>query len=139
MANLLFLPYSNIWDSTNRLVVGFTCCTIGGIGMCYLWWRERENYIFLAGSIFVPGWFSGIAGLISTFVSIYTRKNGGYGASSIASIAVTGASTVICGLLAAIYSFKLWLLRRIDHELGGKAKDTGSQAGTESGTEKQSV
>ena len=129
------LPYSNIWDSTNRLVVGFTCCTVGGIGMCYLWWQESDNHVWLVGSIFVPGWFSGIAGLISTFVSIYTHKNGGYGASSIASIAVTGASIVICGLVAAIYSFKLWLLRR-DDELAAKSKDTGSQAGTESGTEK---
>ena len=122
----------------NRLVVGLACCAIGGIGMCYLWWRQRAIYPWLVSNIFVPGWLSGLGGLISTFVSIYTHNNGVYGASSIASVAVTGATTVICGFLAAFYSF--WLLRRLknEHEQMQKQKEMGSEAGTENGTEKES-
>ena len=133
MTNPLSPPYSDICGLTNRLVVGFSCCTIGGIGMCYLWWRQRDNYVWLVSSIFVPGWLSGLAGLVSTFVSIYTHNSGVYGASSIACVAVTGTSTVICGFLAAFYSF--WLLRRLKHEHERKQKETGSEAGTENGTE----
>jgi len=55
-----------------------------------------------------------MAGLILTFVGIYAHNHGAYTTLSIASVAVTGSSTVICGFLAAFYSF--WLLRRLKHE-----------------------
>ena len=55
-----------------------------------------------------------MAGLISTFVGIYAHNHGAYTTLSIAPVAVTGASTVICGFLAALYSF--WLLRQLKHE-----------------------
>ena len=136
MANPLFRPYSNIWGSTNRLVVGLVCCTIGGVGMCYLWWRQRAVYPWLVNSLFVPGWLSGVAGLISTFVCIYTHNKGVYGATMIACIAVTSTTTLVCGFLAAFYSF--WLLRRLKKEHAQMQKEGGSEAGTESGMENQS-
>jgi len=129
LAGFLFLPgsfgtllklqihvkeYKNVLSAVQNLplfVVGFSCSAIGGIGMCYLWWCHGTNYAWLVNSIFVPGLLSGISGLISTFVDIYTNKDGKYKASSIASVAVTGACAAICGFLAAIYSF--WLLRRL--------------------------
>ena len=128
MANLLFLPCSNLWVPTTRLALGLTCCVIGTIGMCFLWWCQRANYVWLVSSIFVPGWLSGIAGLISTFVGIYGHNNGAYSTLSIATLVVTGASTVICGFLAAFYSF--WLLRRLKHEHVRKQRQTGSETGS---------
>jgi hypothetical protein len=60
-----------MWDSTYSLVVGFTCSGIGALGLCVLWWRWSHNYIWLLTSIFIPGIFSGLSGLISTFVNLY--------------------------------------------------------------------
>ena len=79
--------------------------------MLLLWWRWAHNYVWLLNSIFIPGVLNGLSGLISTFASIYGVQNGVYGGSSIATLAVTGACTVICGLLTAIYS--LWKLGRV--------------------------
>jgi hypothetical protein len=92
--------------------------------MCYLWLRHRTNYAWLVNSIFAPGWLSGLSGLISTFVDIYANNNGAYKASSIASIAVTGGCTAICGILAAIYS--LGLLRRLKKDHDDAHKGIGS-------------
>ena len=124
MPNIPFLSCANSCGSTRRFVVGFSCSAIGGIGMCHLWWRHRTNYAWLVNSIFVPGWLSGVSGLISTFVDIYANKNGAYKASSIASIAVTGGCMAICGFLAAIYS--LWLLRRLKKDHDDSHKGIGS-------------
>lgn len=98
--------------------------------MLFLWWRQNTNYPWLVSSIFVPGFLSGVAGLISTLVSIYGHNNGAYNTLSTATLVVTSASTVICGLLAAFYSF--WLLRRLKHEHKHEYKRvaTGSEAGT---------
>ena len=60
-----------MWDSIYSLAVGFSCCGIGALGLCVLWWRWSHNYIWLLTSIFIPGMFSGLSGLISTFVSLY--------------------------------------------------------------------
>ncbi|KAI0001112.1 hypothetical protein BJV77DRAFT_972546 [Russula vinacea] len=98
-------------DLINRLIIAFGCCGVGACGMIMLWWRWSHNYVWLLNSIFVPGTLNGLSGVISTFASIYGAQNGVYGASSIATLAVTGACTVICGFLTAIYS--LWKLNRV--------------------------
>lgn len=118
------------------LAVGFSCCIIGAIGMCFLWWRQRANYPWLVSNIFVPVWLSGMAGLVSTFVGIYAHNNGAYTTLSIATVAVTGASVVICGFLAAFYSF--WLLRRLKHEHERGQSETVRESGMLYGTGKWS-
>jgi len=109
---------------TNRLVIGFSCSALGGIGMCYLWWRHHKNYAWLVDSIFIPGWLGGLSGLISTLVDIYANKNGAYNAASIASVGVTGGCAVASGFLAAIYSFGL--LRRLKKQHDSAQKGNGS-------------
>ena len=99
-----------MWD---RLGIGFTCCGIGVTGLCYLWWRFKHNYVWLLSSIFIPGMFSGISGLISTFVNLYGSGNSvHYGATTIATIAAIGGYTAICGLLTMIYTIKRHLVKR---------------------------
>ena len=122
MPNPLFLPCSNLCGSTHRLVVGFSCSALGGIGMLYLWYRHWNNYAWLVNSIFLPGLLSGISGIISTFVDIYANNGGMYNASSIASVAVTGACAAICGFLAIIYTFVLLRHLKKDHEDAQKGK-----------------
>ena len=49
--------------------------------------------------------FNGISGLISTFVSLHNSKNGvHYGATTIATLVVTGGCTVIFGSLTVYYT-----------------------------------
>jgi hypothetical protein len=95
--------------------------------MCYLWWRWAHNYVWLLNSVFVPGVLNGLSGVISSFASIYGAQNGVYGASSIATLAVTGACTIICGILTAVYS--LWKLdkvkRRHIREMMAQVKNDG--------------
>jgi hypothetical protein len=71
--------------------------------MCFLWRHQSHNYVWLLSHIFIPGFLSGLSGLITTFVNVYATQDGVLGASSIATLAVTGTCTVICGLLAAFY------------------------------------
>ena len=106
-----FRPEFTLLTFRFRLVIAFGCCGIGACGMLLLWWRWAHNYVWLLNSIFVPGVLNGLSGVISTFASIYGVQNGVYGASSIATLAVTGSCTVICGFLTAIYS--LWKLDRV--------------------------
>jgi len=96
------------------LIIAFGFCGLGACGMCLLWWRWSHNYVWLLNSIFVPGTLNGLSGVISTFASIYGAQNGVYGASSIATLAVTGSCTVICGTLTVIYS--LWKLDKIKRQ-----------------------
>jgi hypothetical protein len=93
------------------LAIAFGCCGIGGCGMLLLWWRWAHNYVWLLNSIFVPGMLNGLSGVISTFASIYGVQNGVYNASSIATLSVAGACTIICTFLTAIYS--LWKLGHV--------------------------
>ncbi|KAF8463967.1 hypothetical protein DFH94DRAFT_857897 [Russula ochroleuca] len=86
------------------LVIAFTCCVIGTIGLCVLWWRWSHKYAWLLSTIFIPGMFSGLSGVISTFVGIYGAQEGvHYGVTTIATVAATGGCSVICGFLAAIH------------------------------------
>ena len=98
--------------------------------MLLLWWRWAHNYVWLLNSIFVPGMLNGLSGVISTFASVYGVQNGVYVASSIVTLAVTGACTIICGLLTAIYS--LWKLDHVKRQHlreMGKMKSDGEVMG----------
>jgi hypothetical protein len=82
--------------------------------MLIFWWRWAHNYVWLLNSIFIPGMLNGLSGVLSTFASIYGAQKGVYGTSSIITLAVTGACTLICGFLTAIYSFfKLNRVKRV--------------------------
>ena len=112
------------------MVIAYVCCGVGGFGMFILWIRWSHNYVWLLGNIFVPGLLNGLSGLLSTFVGIYATQNGTYGASSIATLAVTGACTLICGFLTAIYT--LWKLNAVKKKHvreTEEARKAGSEVG----------
>ena len=35
------------------LAVAGSCCGVGALGMCWLWWRWRDNYVWLLNRIFL--------------------------------------------------------------------------------------
>jgi len=111
------------------MVIAYSCCGVGGIGMCFLWLRWSHNYVWLLNSIFIPGLLNGLSGILSTFAGIYGAQKGVYGTSSIITLAVTGGCTLICGFLTAIYS--LWKLRRVKrlHSHGMEQMRNGGEIG----------
>jgi len=114
------------------LYIGYGCCGVGGIGMCVLWWRWSHNYVWLLGSIFIPGMMSGVSGVISTLAGIYGTQNGSYSTTSIVTLTVTGGCMVVCGALSLLYMF--WKLRvvKVDHDRRTKeyeTRDVGDEIG----------
>ena len=98
-----FRCFSNVWGSTNRLVIAYGCCAFGVCGMCFLWWCQSDNCVWLLRHVFIPGMLNGLSGLVSTLINVYATHNGVLGAPSIATLAVTGVCIVICGFLATFY------------------------------------
>ncbi|KAF8880561.1 hypothetical protein BD779DRAFT_1473841 [Infundibulicybe gibba] len=112
-------------------VVAFVCCGIGAVGMIYLWWRWSNNYVWLVNRIFIcntktsPGTLNSLTGVISTLVNVYGAQHREFSTTSKITIIVTGASTLVCGAIALVYS--LWKLqgvkRQHDKELGEERVD----------------
>ncbi|KNZ75906.1 hypothetical protein J132_00919 [Termitomyces sp. J132] len=101
-------------------VIAFLCCGIGAVGMCYLWWKWMDNYLWLVSSIFMPGFLNSLAGLISTIASIFGAQHGDFSTTGKVTIVVTAVSSLINGVLALYYT--LWKIRRVkqrhDREVG---------------------
>jgi len=100
-------------DITNvpLYVVGWGCCGIGALGMLWLWWRWRNNYIWLVDRIFLPGCLNSLAGVISTLVNTLTAQDRTFSSTARITLIVTSSVTVVCGVLVLVYSF--WMLRRV--------------------------
>ena len=58
------------------LVVAGVCSGIGAGGMLWLWWRWRQNFVWLLNKIFLPGSLNSFAGLISTLINVYSQQGG---------------------------------------------------------------
>ncbi|KAI6157297.1 hypothetical protein BKA82DRAFT_994278 [Pisolithus tinctorius] len=119
---------ASVINNVPLLVIAWVCTGIGGLGMLWLWWRWRKNYIWIVNRIFVPGLLNSLAGLISTLSNIYSSAGSlsgtsGFGnlgalisSSALSTIIVTGAIMVICALMVLIYQFVLIRGLRKEHD-----------------------
>lgn len=98
------------------LVIAWICTGVGGCGMIWLWWRWHDNYIWIVNRIFVPGLLNSFAGVISTLTNVYGSQGGFFSTTAKSTIIVTGAITVICGILVLVYQFGLIRNLRKEHE-----------------------
>lgn len=107
----------DVVQNVSLFVIAWICCGVGAVGMIRLWWKWNANYIWLLDSIFLPGCLNGLAGVITTIANVFGAQGGRFTVNSEATLAVTGACTVICGALTVFYS--AWLLRRVKlkHEM----------------------
>jgi hypothetical protein len=87
------------------LVIAGVCCGIGAGGMIWLWWRWRDNFVWLLNKIFLPGCLNSLAGLISTLINVYSQQGGAWSVTAKVTAIVTGSVMVITGSLFAIYNF----------------------------------
>ena len=118
-------------------MIAWICCGIGAIGMVWLWWRWRNNYIWILNRIFLcvvlpshspivtdglrrPGLLNSLAGIISTLANVLGAQHGTFSRTASVTIAVTSVIAFVCGVLVLVYS--LWVLRRVkakhDREVG---------------------
>ncbi len=104
---------ADVWDQINRFILGFACCGVGLIGLGCIWYRVGHNYVWLLSSIFIPGVFNGVSGLISTFVNIYSSQDGiHYNKLIFTTIGASGGYAVICGFLTMIYTILKDIVKR---------------------------
>ncbi|KII85408.1 hypothetical protein PLICRDRAFT_44704 [Plicaturopsis crispa FD-325 SS-3] len=92
-------------------VIAWVCTGIGAIGMIWLWWRWKDNYVWLVNRIFMPGLLNSVAGIVSTITSVFGAQHGRFTAASTTTIIVTAATAGVCGGLAVAYT--IWGIGRV--------------------------
>lgn len=109
------------------LVVAAVCCGIGAIGLLWLCFRWRRNYIWLLNRIFLPGASNALAGFISTLVTVYSQKDGDWSVTALVTGIVEVVVLVVCGVLFVLSTL---LLKRLKWKHG---KETERQARDDEG------
>jgi len=109
------------------LYIAAFCSGVGAVGMIWLWWRWRANYVWLLNRIFLPGCLNSFAGLISTLVQVYSQQQGNWSVTAWVTATVTGGCMVITGLLFALYNF--WILEKVKKRHHGEMAQMGDSEG----------
>jgi hypothetical protein len=92
------------------------CSGIGSLGMAWLWFKYRANYIYISNRIFLPGCLHSLAGLISTLVNVYSSQHGNWSVTAWATAAATGGIMFITGTLFSVYNFSILAKVKKNHE-----------------------
>jgi hypothetical protein len=98
------------------LVIASISSILGALGMLYLWFRHKDNFVWLLNRIFLPGCLNSFAGFISTLVNVYSQQGGDWSVTARVTAIVTGSCMVVMGLLFAVYNF--WVLERVKKRHG---------------------
>ncbi|KAG4416753.1 hypothetical protein IFR04_010082 [Cadophora malorum] len=98
------------------LVIAGSCCGIGALGMVWLWFKWRSNYVWLLNRIFLPGCLNSLAGLISSLINVYTQQDGAWSVTAKVTAIATGSSMVVTGVLFGLYNF--WILEKVKRRHG---------------------
>ncbi|KAL4863561.1 hypothetical protein BDV12DRAFT_189606 [Aspergillus spectabilis] len=107
------------------LVIACAFLVMGLTGMVWLFWKRRDNYIWLINRLFMETsrltCLNSLAGLLTTLVNIYTAKNGDWSIMAVLTTIITGLAFTILVVLTTLFKFlKLERLRR-EHDLELKA------------------
>lgn len=113
------------------LITGGVCSGVGALGMIYLWYRWRTNYVWLLNRIFLPGFLNSLVGLIGTLINVYSQQDGDWSVTARVTAIVTGSIMVVCGVLFGLYNF--WILRRVKRTHGREWIGNGQSEEEEDG------
>lgn len=102
-------------QSIPLLVIASVCCGIGALGLLWLCFRWRRNYVWLLNRVFLPGATNALAGFISTLVTVYSQKEGQWSVTARVTGAVEVVILLVCGVL---FVFSTLLLKRIKWKHG---------------------
>lgn len=112
------------------LIVAAVVCGLGALGLLWLTYRWRSNYVWLLNKIFLPGATNALAGLISTLITVYTQKNGDWSIMAVVTAAVEAGDLVVCGSLFVVSTVMLqWVKRKHGKELERLGKEQGGEEG----------
>ncbi|ATY66091.1 hypothetical protein A9K55_001357 [Cordyceps militaris] len=96
------------------LALAAIMCSISVIGMACLSFIHMKNYVWILNKLFLPGVANCIAGLVSTFIGVYTQQKGVWSVSAKVIAIVEGCGAAICGTV--------WFV--VDHFFLSKVKKT---------------
>lgn len=94
------------------LIVAAVACGLGAVGLVALAVRWRRNYVWLLNRIFLPSATNALAGLISTFITVYTTKDGAWSIMAKVTGAVEAGDLVVSGVLFVVTTVMLRLVKR---------------------------
>lgn len=102
----------NSVQNTPLLIIASVACGIAILGLLWLCFLWRRNYVWLLNRIYLPGATNSLAGLISSLVSVYTQKNGAWSIMAKVTAAVEAGAFVVCGLLFVVNTLMLMRVKR---------------------------
>ncbi|KAF9235413.1 hypothetical protein BU15DRAFT_51412, partial [Melanogaster broomeanus] len=119
--------------------IAWACTGIGGVGMLWLWWSRRTNYVWVVNRVFIPGLLNSFAGMLSTVSKIFSTRQPSLSLPNKLTLGVTGGIAFVCTVLFLIYYFillgklKKEHAKAIEEQLAGKhGKGTERVAKSES-------
>ncbi|KAI0165312.1 hypothetical protein GGR52DRAFT_581942 [Hypoxylon sp. FL1284] len=93
------------------LYVAGGACLLGGLGISWLWWTLRHNYVWLVSRIFFPGVLNAMIAFLSTLVNVYTAQSGDWSLTAL--VASSLAATYAVLNVVSIVVYQLWPVRRL--------------------------
>ncbi|KAL3459607.1 hypothetical protein BJX64DRAFT_279113 [Aspergillus heterothallicus] len=93
-----------------------------GIGiLSVLFYRWRNNYLWLINRLLIPTLLNTAAGMLTSLINIYTAKGGNWSVMALLAVIVSGVLAVSSAGLMLVYKF--WKLRlvQLDHEMETRA------------------
>lgn len=116
------------------VIVAGVVCGIGTAGLLWLAARWRRNTIWLLTRIFLPGASNAVAGLISTFVTVYTQKDGDWSVMARATGAVEAGTLIVCGVAVVLCTVMMqWVKRKHRKAVKMLEKEEAEEAGVGDG------
>ncbi|KAJ5084787.1 hypothetical protein NUU61_009366 [Penicillium alfredii] len=79
---------------------------LGSMAMGWLFWKYRDNYIWLLNRLFLPTLLNALAGLLTTFINIYTAHHGDWSIMALLTVIASGLSVASSSGLVIIYKFR---------------------------------
>ncbi|TVY56181.1 hypothetical protein LSUE1_G009381, partial [Lachnellula suecica] len=105
------------------LVIASISSILGALGMLWLWFVHRANFVWLLNRIFLPGCLNSFAGLISTLVGVYSQQGGAWSVTARVTAIVTGACMMVMAALFGVYNWVV--LGRVKGEHGREMSSWG--------------
>lgn len=102
----------NSVQNTPLLIIASVACGLAILGLLWLCFLWRHNYVWLLNRIYLPCATNSLAGLISSLVSVYTQKNGAWSIMAKVTAAVEAGAFVVCGLLFVVNTLMLKRVKR---------------------------
>lgn len=119
----------NGFQNLPLLIVASIACGLGALGLLWLAFRWRRNYVWLLNRIFLPSTTNAVAGLLSTLITVYTQNDGEWSLMAKVTAAVEAGDLVISGSLFVISTIMLKLVKRKHRKETGKYEEQREEEG----------